>query len=451
MIRFFTLLVVLLSSPLSLAQDQPLRPNILIIFTDDQGYADFGCFGSTTHKTPRMDELAAQGTKYTSFYAQAVCGPSRSALLTGRYPVRSGGWGMPADEITWAEQLKTVGYQTACIGKWDVSDRRAILPRMPLQQGFDYYYGALGANDNSYIDYTENNEKVGRSNDMAGITRLYTDKAINYVKNKRDPGKPFALYLSHTMMHTDIDASPKFKGKSEGGLYGDVVEEFDYETGRLLDVLDELELSDNTLVIYTTDNGPWNQKAYRDREKGHPEGAKFWGDAGPLRAGKGSTYEAGVRVPAIVRWPGKVKAGAESDAIFATLDFLPTFAKLTGYEVPDDRPIDGVDQTDLLLGKSAKGNRETYVYMAHANRKKNLYGVNGIRVGKWKYLKAEHIVHGFAVDNEREKVEELYDLEADISETTNLAAKHPEIVMQLRELMQQWWDAAGQAGGLTGQ
>jgi arylsulfatase A-like enzyme len=442
MTRLIVLLLVIFATPMALAKDQPLRPNILIIFTDDQGYADFGCFGSTTHKTPRMDELAAQGTKYTSFYAQTVCGPSRSALLTARYPVRSGGWGMPADEITWAELLKTVGYQTAAIGKWDVSDRRAILDRMPLAQGFDYYFGALGANDNGKIYYHENNEKAGMSDDMGSITRTYTDKAIDYLENKRDTDKPFALYLSHTMMHTDIDASPRFKGKSEGGLYGDVVEEFDYETGRLLDKLDELKLTDNTLVIYTTDNGPWNQLPYRNREKGHPEGAKFWGDAGPLRAGKGSTYEAGVRVPAIVRWPGKVKAGAESDAIFSTLDFLPTFATLCGFDVPDDRPIDGVDQTALLLGKNEAGNRETFYYMAHASRKNNLYGINGVRVGKWKYLKAEHHVHGFAVDNEREKVEELYDLSEDIGETTNLADQHPERVKALREKMEKWWEEA---------
>lgn len=449
--RLICLLLLVTATPLTLAQDQPLRPNILIIFTDDQGYADFGCFGSTTHKTPRMDELAEQGTKYTSFYAQAVCGPSRSALLTGRYPVRSGGWGMPADEITWAEQLQGVGYQTACIGKWDVSDRRAIIDRMPLAQGFDYYFGALGANDNGKIYYHENNEKAGMSDDMASITRTYTDKAMDYLENKRDPDKPFALYLSHTMMHTDIDASPKFKGKSKGGLYGDVVEEFDYETGRLLDVLDELKLADNTLVIYTTDNGPWNQLPYRNREKGHPEGAKFWGDAGPLRAGKGSNYEAGVRVPAIVRWPGKVVAGAESDAIFATLDFLPTFATLCGFEVPGDRPIDGVDQTDLLLGKDADGNRTTFYYTSQAKRKTNTFAVNGIRVGKWKYLNAVHIIGDYAQDKEREQVEELYDLSQDVGETTNLADKHPEIVNQLREQMESWWDAAGKAGGLTGQ
>lgn len=421
--------------------DEPLRPNILIIFTDDQGYADLGCFGSTTHKTPRMDALAAQGTKYTSFYAQNVCGPSRSALLTGRYPVRSGGWGMPADEITWAELIKTAGYKTACIGKWDVSDRRAIIPRMPNAQGFDYYFGALGANDNGRITYHENNEKHSTSDDMGAITRLYTDKAIDYLENKRDKNKPFVLYLAHTMMHTDIDASPKFKGKSEGGLYGDVVEEFDYETGRLLDKLDELGLTDNTLVIYTTDNGPWNQKAYRDREKGHPPGAKFWGDRGPLRAGKGSNYEAGVRVPAIVRWPGKVKAGAESDAIFATLDFLPTFATLAGFEVPGDRVIDGVDQTGLLLGKNPQGNRQTFVYCTHASRAKNIYAANGIRRGKWKFLKAKQVIPGYA-QVERDEVVELYDLEADIGETTNLAQKHPEIVEKLEKELAEFWAAA---------
>ena len=442
MIRLICYLFFVVAAPVVFAQDQPPRPNILIIFTDDQGYADFGCFGSTTHKTPRMDELAAQGTKYTSFYAQSVCGPSRSALLTGRYPVRSGGWGMPADEITWAELMQGVGYQTACIGKWDVSDRRAIVPRMPLAQGFDYYFGALGANDHGTIVYHENNQQHSRSDDMGAITRLYTDKAIDYLKNKRDPDKPFALYLSHTMMHTDIDASPRFKGTSEGGLYGDVVEEFDYETGQLLDALDELELTENTLVIYTTDNGPWNQPAYHAWEKGHPEGAKYWGDAGPLRAGKGSCYEAGPRVPAIIRWPGKVEAGAESDAIFATLDLLPTFATLCGYEVPDDRVIDGVDQTDLLLGKSEAGHRNTFMYTAHASRKKNIYAINGIRVGKWKYLKAEHTISNYAKDPDREPVEELYNLEKDLGETTNLAKEHPEVVKRLRVKMEKWWSDA---------
>ena len=407
------------------AQAPAGRPNILIIFTDDQGYADLACYGSKTHRTPRMDRLAAEGTRFTSFYAQHVCGPSRSALLTGRYPIRSKGWGMPADEITFAELIRGVGYQTACIGKWDVSNRKAIIDRMPNAQGFDYYFGTLGANDGGSVSFHENNKPAGKTKDMGSLTRLYTDKAIDFLASKRDRTKPFVLYVAHTMMHTIIDASAKFRGKSKGSLYGDVVEEFDSETGRLLDAVDRLGLRDNTLVIYTTDNGPWNQKAYTDKKKGHPKGSVFWGSSTPLRDGKGSCYEAGSRAPCIVRWPGKVPENRVCDAIFATIDFLPTFARLAGFKVPDDRVIDGVDQTDLLLGKSKTGARNTFFYQG-----------NGVRRGKWKYLKAVHNVPGYARDRARKQVEELYDLESDIGETTNLAARHPEKVTELKALMQ---------------
>ena len=402
---------------------EPLRPNILIIFTDDQGYADLACYGNEKNKTPRLDQLAKEGTRFTSFYSQTVCGPSRSALLTGRQPIRSGGWGMPADEITWAELVRKAGYQTACIGKWDVSNRKEIIPRMPNAQGFDYYFGALGANDNGTVKFHENNEAAGITRDMGGLTRLYTDKSIDFLKNKRDPEKPFILYLAHTMMHTIIDASPRFRGKSKGGLYGDVVEEFDHETGRLLDTLDELKLSKDTLVIYTSDNGPWNQDKYTKRKRGHPKDSIFWGEAGPLRNGKGSPYEAGYRLPCIVRWPGKVPVGRVNDAIFATIDFMPTFANLCGFEVPKDRRIDGMDQTNLLLGKRETGREFFYFNKA------------GVRKGKWKYLKADAHFHGYAVDDSRRKVDELYDLEADLGERTNLAAKHPRLVAELKQLM----------------
>ncbi|MFC1596879.1 sulfatase-like hydrolase/transferase [Planctomycetota bacterium] len=406
-------------------QSDALRPNVLIIFTDDQGYADLGCTGSKTNNTPRMDQLAKEGTQFTSFYAQSVCGPSRSALLTGRYPMRSKGWSMPAGEITWAERIKTVGYQTACIGKWDVSNRKPIIQRMPNAQGFDYYFGTLGANDGGKVAFHENNEPAGNTDAMGSLTRLYTDKAIDFLKNKRDRNRPFVLYVAHTMMHTIIDASSRFRGKSEGGLYGDVVEEFDHETGRLLDVVDELGLRENTLVIYTTDNGPWNQPAYYEKKKGHPPGSVFWGDAGPLRNGKGSCYEGGYRVPCIVRWPGKVPAGRVSDAIFATIDFMPTFANLAEFKLPDDRTIDGVDQTELLLGKSEEGARDNFLYLN-----------NAVRQGKWKYLRARHKVPAFAQDKERKQVEELYDLETDVGERENLAAKHPEKVSELERLME---------------
>jgi len=419
-IRLLPLLTLLLAASLAAAE----RPNIVIIFTDDQGYADLACYGNKKNKTPRLDQLAMEGTRFTSFYTQTVCGPSRSALLTGRQPIRSKGWSMPAEEITFAELIRKVGYQTACVGKWDVSNRKAIIPRMPNAQGFDYFYGALGANDNGTVHFHQNNESAGSTRDMGGLTTLYTDKAIDFLKNKRDEKKPFVLYLAHTMMHTIIDASDRFRGKSKGGLYGDVVEEFDYETGRLLDTLDELDLRENTLVIYTSDNGPWNQDRYTKKKKGHPPGAIFWGEAGPLRNGKGSPYEGGYRLPCIVRWPGKVPAGRESDAIFATIDFMPTFANLAGFKVPGDRRIDGIDQTKLLLGKSETGREDFYFSKA------------GYRLGKWKYLKPNAHFHGYAVEDTRKKVDELYDLEADLGERNNLAKKHPEIVAKLKARME---------------
>ncbi len=416
--------LLVLTGPRLIAQTSAARPNILIIFTDDQGYGDLGCYGSKTNKTPRMDRLAREGTRFTNFYAQHVCGPSRSALLTGRYPVRSRGWGMPADEVTFAELMSEKGYQTVCIGKWDVSNRKAIVNRMPLAQGFGTYFGTLGANDGGRVAFHEGNDPAGHTTDMGSLIRLYTDRAIDFLEHKRDPSRPYVLYLAHTMMHTIIDASPRFKGTSRGGLYGDVVEEFDFHTGRLLDTLDALGLCDNTLVIYTSDNGPWNQPAYTSKKKGHPAGSLFWGDAGPLRAGKGSCYEAGSRAPCIVRWPGKVPDSTVSDAIFATIDFLPTFAALAGFDVPSDRLIDGVDQTRLLLGQSQEGARDTFFYQGH-----------GVRQGKWKYLVAKHQVPNYARDLNREDVEELYDLESDIGETTNLAAQYPEKVQEMRQLL----------------
>ena len=410
------------------------RSNILIIFTDDQGYADLGCFENKKNKTPRLDQLAKEGTRFTSFYAQPVCGPSRSALLTGRYPVRSKGWGMPASEITFAELMKPAGYQTACIGKWDVSNRKEIIERMPNAQGFDYYYGTLGANDNGFIKFHENNTAVGETEDMSCTIRLYTDKAIDFLENSRDPNKPFVLYLAHTMLHTIIDASPEFKGKSAGGLYGDVVEELDHETGRLLDKLDALGLRDNTLVIYTTDNGPWCQPRYYENKKGHPEGAIFWGDPGPLRAGKGSAYEAGSRVPCIVRWPGKVPAGRTSDALWATIDLMPTFAALSGTKPPMDRVIDGIDQTALLLGQTEEG-RETFIYDQVGEGDANM-GV-GIRKGNWKLLlpgRKPEQDHRFLMDFGTNGLE-LYDLDRDIGEKNNVADDHPEVVKELRETL----------------
>ena len=405
------------------ADDKAGKPNFVIIFTDDQGYGDLSCFGSKTIRSPRLDKLAKEGTRFTSFYAQPVCGPSRSALLTGRYPIRSKGWSMPATEVTFAERLKTVGYTTGCIGKWDVSNRKAIIDRMPNAQGFDYYWGTLGANDGGGVRFHHNNKPAGATRDMASLTGLYTDKGIEFLKANKD--KPFCLYLAHTMLHSVIDASPKFKSKDKNRLYDDTVEELDFHCGRLLDAIDELGLAKNTIVIFTTDNGPWNnmQEPLRRKHKG----AVAWGSSGPLREGKGSSWEGGVRVPCIVRWPGKVPAGRTSGAIFSTLDIMPTFARLAGYKVPDDRIIDGVDQTDLLLGKSDKGARDTFYYFCGAS-------MHGVRKGKWKLLLPKrNYCYGYVKDRGTGGIE-LYDLEADVGEKTDLAKQNPEVVAELQKL-----------------
>ncbi len=416
---------------------QAARPNFLIVFTDDQGYGDLGCFGSPTIRTPRIDKLAAEGTRFTSFYAQVVCGPSRSALLTGRYPVRSGGWSMPASEITLAQLLQKAGYTTGCIGKWDVSNRRPILERMPNAKGFDYFWGTLGANDGGRVTFYNNNEMAGRTEDMASLTRTYTDKAIEFLKTNHN--KPFLLYLAHTMVHSVIDASPEFKGKSKGGLYGDVVEELDFHTGRLLDTLDQLDLRDNTLVIFTSDNGPWNnfQENLRTRHKG----AIAWGSSGPLREGKGSTYEGGLREPCIVRWPGHVPAGRVNDAIFSTLDFLPTFGKLAGYKPPKDRIIDGVDQTRLLLGKSDTGARDNYFYFCQNE-------LQAVRKGPWKLILPNlKTFYGYVKDKGSNEIE-LYNLQTDIGEKRNVARENPAIVKDLLKLAKsfKWPDELIQPG-----
>lgn len=395
---------------------------MVIIFTDDQGYGDLGCFGATDLKTPRIDQLAEQGTRFTSFYAQVVCGPSRSALLTGRYPIHSLGWSMPASEVTIAELLQPSGYRTGCIGKWDVSNRAAVRERMPLAQGFDYYFGPLGANDNGKVAFHENNTPAGKTDDMGSLTGLYTDKAIEFVEQNAD--EPFLLYLAHTMVHSVVGASDDFRGKSEGGLYGDAIEEIDFHTGRLLDALDRLGLTERTMVVFTSDNGPWCNM--QDRLRQRHNGQVAWGSPGPLRGGKGSTYEGGLRVPCIVRWPGHVPAGRESDAVFATIDLLPTICSLAGVEPPADRKLDGVDQSTLLTGEAEQGARDEYYYFCRGE-------MHAYRRGKWKLiLPNRKEFYGYVKDRGTNKVE-LYDLEADIGESQNVAQQHHDVVEAMLE------------------
>lgn len=439
-VPIFALMVFMLSGVAcsSQASAERFRPNIVLVFVDDLGYGDLGSYGLKTAQTPHLDRLAEEGTRFTSFYAQHLCGPSRMSLLTGRYPsrVNEGRWSMPTEEITFAELLQGVGYATACIGKWDVSGRKPIQDRMPNAQGFDYFWGTLGSNDAAQVELYENTRQIGSEDNMACLSRVYTRRAIGWVDNhiRRHPNQPFMLYLSHTMMHTVIDASPGFRDRTGNGLYADTLEELDFECGRLFKAIDDLDLRDRTLVIFTSDNGPWcndqpRQTARHERLGQWSKGPSIvWGDSGPLREGKGSDYEGGVRVPCLIRWPGRVPAGRESGAIFATLDFLPTFASLAQADLPSDRMMDGVDQSALLFGKSEEGNRSTYFYFS---------GTHGVREGRWKLLRpsrwpASH-KGTYPIDKGSGSVE-LYDLEADVGETANVAEEHPQVVERLMQL-----------------
>lgn len=420
------------------------RPNFLIIFVDDMGYGDLGCYGGQTARTPHIDQLAAEGTRFTSFYAQSVCGPSRGALMTGRYPIRiGGGWTTNAEEVTIAEVLKEAGYATGCVGKWDMSKRRYAEELVPNAQGFDEYYGPLGANDNGNVTLWENRQELETTTDMGSLTRLYTDKSIEFLQKHRD--EPFFLYLAHTMMHIVIDASPAYRDRTGNGLYADTLEELDSETGRLLGKLDELGLRENTVVLFTSDNGPWSndhaaQRAKNVKHVAWTQGPEIpWGSAGPLRGAKGTSWEGGVRVPGIARWPGHIPAGRTSDAIISTLDVMPTFAALADTTAPKDRIIDGVNQGELLLGQSESGRRDHFLYYDGSE-------LQAVRVGPWK-LRLSHLKqfrNWTELDRGSQELE-LYHLEKDIGESKNLAGENPDVVERLQQLAESAMEKTVQA------
>ncbi len=409
------------------------KPNFIVIFCDDLGYQDLGCFGSPNISTPRIDRMAKEGMRFTSFYAQTVCGPSRAALMTGCYPLRLARQGDPnsihpelhLEEITLAEVLQKQGYATAAIGKWDLAGHRQVRYKpelLPPHQGFEHFFGTPGSNDQS-VNLIRHTEKIEDNADMGLLTRRYTDEALRFMETSKDA--PFFLYLAHTMPHTKLAVSEEFKGKSKGGFYGDVVEEIDFNVGRVLDKVAELGLEENTYILFTSDNGPWLLR----KEHG--------GRAAPLRSGKTSCWEGGLRVPCIVRAPGKIPAGTECAAVTATIDLLPTFAKLAGTAAPTDRAIDGVDISALMHGKAETLERSFFYYQHNCLR--------AVRSGRWKLMLPHtepeagsiarqwrsHIAPADAVRIERAQ---LYDLNADIGETTDVSSKHPEIVAQLMQL-----------------
>ena len=423
------------------ATDKP--PNVIIIFCDDLGYGDLGAYGHPTIHTPNLDRMVQEGQKWTNFYAAAsVCTPSRAALLTGRLPIRNGmcndqrrvlfpdsAGGLPADEITIAEALKSKGYATACIGKWHLGHLRQYLP---TSNGFDSYFGIPYSNDmdrtvewdmkaffDPKIEYWNvplmRNEKIiERPADQTTITKRYTEEAISFIKKSKDT--PFFLYLAHNLPHVPLFASKDFLDKSLRGLYGDVVEEIDWGVGRILDTLREEGLVKNTLVVFTSDNGPW----LLFNEHG--------GSAGLLRDGKGTTWEGGMREPTIFWWPGRIKPGTVTD-IGSTMDLFTTTCKLVGAEVPGDRVIDGVDLQPALFGTGGSPRKTMFYY-----RGTKLYAV---RKGQFK---AHFFTKTAYVSNAKETQHDpplLFHLGHDPSERFDVSQDHPEVIADIRREVKQ--------------
>jgi len=416
------------------------KPNIVLIFADDLGYADIGPFGATKQKTPHLDKLAADGMKFTSFYATPVCSMSRACLMTGCYNVRvsvpgvyfqGASNGLHPDEITVAEVVKPKGYATTCIGKWHLGHRE---PFLPTKQGFDSYFGIPYSNDMALdtkhakfakdcvfregmteekaraeavkhkVPLMRGAEVVEYPADQSTLTKRYTEEAVQFIRDNK--AKPFFLYLPHTMVHVPLAASADFKGKSNNGLFGDAVEELDWSVGQIVKTLAELKLDEKTLVIFTSDNGAAS------------------GSALPFRGKKASVFEGGVREPCIMRWPGVIPAGKTCSQIAGNIDVLPTLATLVGTELPKDRVIDGRNIYSLMTKADAPAVRDTHLYFNGAG------SLRAIRQGDWKL----HLA-----DNAKPKAKEpktdskpmLFNLAKDLSETTDVAADNPDVVAKL--------------------
>ena len=439
----FSLLIFWLAASSSVAAERP--PNFVVVFVDDMGYSDLGCFGSPDIQTPRLDALAEEGMRFTHFYAQHICGPSRTALMTGSHPLRVAEKGnvkevhpvVHRDEITIAEILRAEGYATGCFGKWDMaghSQTRFHPELMPNYQGFDYFFGTPSSND-QFVNLYRNEELIEEKADMGTLTKRHTDEVIRFIERNKE--QPFFAYVPYSMVHTRLDASSEFKGKSARGLYGDAVEEIDHHCGRIIDTLKQLDLVGITYFLFTSDNGPWLIKNQGKRDGVSPD--DHGGSAGPLRSGKVSTWEGGVRVPTILWAPGRVPANAECDKIAATIDLLPTFAALSGSNLPTDRILDGVDISHLFAGdfESADDDRFCAYYFINS--------LQAIRQGRWKLHlprpanppwlgKFSRNGHIAAEDWLGFDSPFLVDLGSDPGEMINAAAGNPEIVQHLLAL-----------------
>ena len=425
-------------------EKQETPPNIVLIFTDDQGYQDVGVFGSPNIKTPNLDQMAAEGLQLTSYYAaQAVCSASRAGILTGCYPNRIGihnalgpnnTHGINASETTIAEMLKEKGYATAIYGKWHLGHHEQFLP---TRHGFDEWFGIPYSNDMwpkhpqqgtifNFPDLPlyENEKVIGILEDQSQLTTQITERSVDFIKRNKD--KPFFLYVPHPQPHVPLFVSEKFKGKSERGLYGDVIMEIDWSVGQIMRALKDNGLEENTLVIFTSDNGPW--LSYGNHA----------GSALPLREGKGTAWEGGQREPCIIKYPKKLKGGKIIDVPMMAIDLLPTLAELTQAPLPE-QVIDGKSVWKILTGEREEPVQEAYFFYYRVNE------MFGVRYGKWKL----YFPHRYRTMDGQEpgkdgqpgvyrmvdlKEIEMYDLESDISEATNVAAQHPEVVAEIEKL-----------------
>lgn len=441
----FALSVILGSGPLH-AADAPAKPNLVLILMDDMGYGDVSPFNpKTKNRTPNLERMAREGMTLTSFYAAPVCTPSRAQVLTGCYAKRvslpavifpAAPIGLSADEHTIAGLLRQQGYATMTIGKWHVGDQPEFLP---TRRGFDHYLGLPYSNDmggewDGAADVPAGRRKPPlplvrdekvietlKPADQDRLTQRYTDEAVKFIREHQD--RPFFLYLPHTAVHVPLHPGANFRGRSANGTYGDWVEEADASTGRILDTLRELKLAEKTLVVFTSDNGPWLTQG------------KNGGEAGPLRGGKGGTFEGGMREPTLAWWPGHVAAGSVCDAVAGNIDLLPTFVRLAGGSVPADRKINGADLAPLLLGKTKESPRTAHYYFS-GNQ------LEAVRSGPWKLVVAPQSegtgkprVPAVSPDKPFKPI--LYNLDTDIGETTDVAARHPEVVQRLQALVAQ--------------